>query len=182
MKKGGGKGKGSTFERKVCGILSLWLSNGVRDDLLWRSAISGGRATVAEKAGKKLAHVSGDICAVHPEGYPLVEAFFIECKHYRKLGFEALLFRSGGELWKFWQVALRKAKQQGKLPMMVVRQNGLPILFVVNDKGRVNLGLSADLAVFNVPGCDLHFYTQGAFTHYAQLNPNKRPSLNKRST
>ena len=46
MRKGGGKEKGSSFERLVCKRMSMWLSKGERDDLFWRSAMSGGRATV----------------------------------------------------------------------------------------------------------------------------------------
>ena len=50
-KPGYGKQKGGEYERTVCKKLSLWVSNGTRDDIFWRSAMSGGRATLQRKKG-----------------------------------------------------------------------------------------------------------------------------------
>ena len=55
MRKGGGKAKGSSFERLICKELSLWITGGEHQDVFWRSAMSGGRSTVAMKKGDKLA-------------------------------------------------------------------------------------------------------------------------------
>jgi hypothetical protein len=53
MRKGGGKQKGSQFERDVCRELSLWVSHGKQEDVYWRSAMSGGRSTVAALKGAR---------------------------------------------------------------------------------------------------------------------------------
>jgi hypothetical protein len=83
VKKGGGKGKGSSFERKVCVLLSLWVTNGKKKDAFWRSSMSGGRATIHVKRGDKNRQ-AGDIAAVAPEGHQFTDVFFAECKHVRR--------------------------------------------------------------------------------------------------
>jgi hypothetical protein len=80
MKPGGGKRKGSQFERKICVELSEWWSGGERQDIFWRSSQSGGRATQRAKKGKKTAGSYGDITALDPIGRPLLKMFTIELK------------------------------------------------------------------------------------------------------
>jgi hypothetical protein len=58
--------KGSAFERDTCKQLSLWFSHGERDDIFWRTAGSGARATCRAKQGLMTADSAGDICAIHP--------------------------------------------------------------------------------------------------------------------
>jgi len=41
--------KGSSFEREICTILSKWWTNNERDDVFWRTAGSGARATTRSK-------------------------------------------------------------------------------------------------------------------------------------
>lgn len=77
---GGGKRKGGTYEREICRTLSLWWSDGEHDDLFWRSAASGGRATVRSKTGKRTTGHSGDICSTDSSSEPLTRAITIECK------------------------------------------------------------------------------------------------------
>jgi len=61
--------KGSQFERDMCREFSLWLSHGQRDDLLWRTSQSGGRATTRRQKGAALATKGcyGDVCVVDTE-------------------------------------------------------------------------------------------------------------------
>ena len=82
MKQGAGKQKGSSFERKICKELSLWITDGERDDLFWRSSNSGGRATIVAVDGTRHTQ-SGDISAIHPLGHAFTETFVVECKHHR---------------------------------------------------------------------------------------------------
>ena len=84
MRPGMGKAKGSAFEREVCKKLSLWITDGKMDDCLWRSAISGGRATIAHRKGK-VVRQGGDICAVSLEGHVLTNKWYIENKHVKKM-------------------------------------------------------------------------------------------------
>jgi len=72
--------KGSDYEREVCTTLSRWWTDGKRDDIFWRSAGSGARATVRGKRGKQTANQHGDVAAVDPIGAPLTDLFSIEIK------------------------------------------------------------------------------------------------------
>ena len=72
--------KGSSFEREICKELSLWYTGGERDDIFWRTSISGGRATQRAKSGKKTAGSCGDVAAIDPIGEPFVGSFSIELK------------------------------------------------------------------------------------------------------
>jgi hypothetical protein len=134
MKAGRGHEKGSRFERDVCKRLSLWLSKGERDDLFWRSALSGGRATL--RLRQDLARIqinkaqSGDLTAISREAYDFAEALFIECKHYRDLGFARGFICQTGIIWGFWQKACNEAERHGKMPVLIARQNRYPIVVI----------------------------------------------------
>lgn len=136
MRKGGGKRKGSGFERYVCKALSRWVSNNSQiEDLFWRSAMSGGRATVARKQGKDVRQ-AGDITAVSPTGHSLTEAWYIECKFYRRVNLEGWAVNNTGKLKKWWRTCLNNAKHHERKPMLIVKQNGWPI-FIVTRPGRL---------------------------------------------
>lgn len=90
-----GNKKGSSFERKICKQLSLWWTDGERDDVFWRSSQSGGRATQRAKKGKTTYGSYGDIAAVDPYGEPLLKLFTIELKRGRSHGTPDDLIRSG---------------------------------------------------------------------------------------
>jgi hypothetical protein len=72
--------KGSAFERDTCKKLSLWFSHGERDDIFWRTAGSGARATCRAKQGLMTADSAGDICAIHPSGKPFTRVSIWELK------------------------------------------------------------------------------------------------------
>jgi hypothetical protein len=84
--------KGGQFERDVCRQLSLWWTTGKRDDVFWRTAGSGARATVRKKAGRKTFGSYGDITATDPIGQPLMKLLTLELKRgYSKTSFADLL-------------------------------------------------------------------------------------------
>lgn len=72
------KNKGSSFERKICKKLSMWWAG--RDDIFWRTAGSGGRATQRAKHKCGTVNSAGDICALDPEGQPFIDCFLLELK------------------------------------------------------------------------------------------------------
>lgn len=72
--------KGSSYERDLCRRLSLWWSEGEHDDLIWRTAGSGGRATVRRKAGRRTVGHCGDLCATDPAAEALFRVFTFELK------------------------------------------------------------------------------------------------------
>ncbi len=72
--------KGRRLEIELAEELSLWWSNGKRDDLLWHTHDSGGRATRRSKKGKSTEGLRGDICAVDLEIKPLIDLITWEAK------------------------------------------------------------------------------------------------------
>jgi len=72
-----GAGKGSNFEREICKKLSLWWTDDKRDDVFWRTAGSGARATVRNK---NTFGQHGDVQATDPIGQPLIDLCNIELK------------------------------------------------------------------------------------------------------
>jgi len=135
VRPGGGKSKGSAFERQVCKSLSLWLTDGVLDDVLWRSSLSGGRATVHAKKDKKLAHVAGDICATHPAGNGFVKVFYTECKNYADLQIHKAAIDHSGRLMQFWEETYKQASRYDKIPLLIFRQSRLPVMLGLSERG-----------------------------------------------
>lgn len=130
MKRGGGKGKGSNFERWVCVELSLAVTGGKRKDVFWRSAISGGRATVHNK--KRIdVRQAGDICAVAPEGNSLVNTFYFECKFYRDLKIDRFVVEGTGPLAGFWNTTKTEAARHKRIPVLIAKQNNLKPFVII---------------------------------------------------
>lgn len=77
------KSKGSSYERKKIKHLSLWLSNGKRDDILYRTAGSGARATCRLKYNQSTSNSCGDIGLLDPShkiGKRFINKVLIELK------------------------------------------------------------------------------------------------------
>lgn len=128
-------GKGSAFERKTCKLLSQWLSGNGDDMLFWRSALSGGRATNLARFGKRAANQEGDLSPIHSKGEALTNLFWVECKHYRDLGFESSLMNGHGKLLKFWHELVKHSGLVGKMPMLICKQNRSKTWVVLDSKG-----------------------------------------------
>jgi hypothetical protein len=123
------KAKGSAFEREVCKRLSAWLTDGVRPDIFWRSAMSGGRATIARKRGVEVRQ-AGDITAVAPEGHALTDRVYIECKHYKDLQLDSFVVKGIGMLATFWERTCKEAGARHREPWLIARQNRVPTVLV----------------------------------------------------
>lgn len=117
-----GKQKGASFERSICVALSQWLSEGKRKDLLWRSAMSGGRATLGLRKGEKHLSQGGDVSAINPLGATLTDYFYIEIKFYKDLDLAGFWFNRGC-LYQFWMKAKADARHYSKEPMLIAKQN-----------------------------------------------------------
>jgi hypothetical protein len=152
VRPGGGKAKGSEFERDICKKLSRWVSHGEREDLFWRSAMSGGRATVGKKKGKDHAKHAGDISATHPLGHNLTDKFYIECKYYADLKFDSWILNGEGPLAGFWKVAREQAAEHKLLPMLIVKQNRSEVFMIVPAPHILAPG-SAGISAFNPLAC-----------------------------
>lgn len=145
MKHGGGKGKGTSFERDICTKLSLWMTNGQRKDCFWRSAISGGRATRLHKKGEQINTQAGDICAIDPAGHIFTDAFYIECKHYKDLRITSFLLSNTGPLAKFWPKTKVEAAKYGKRPMLIAKQNMYPTFVLLTKFTSTILPIRAEI-------------------------------------
>ena len=134
MISGGGKQKGGNFERLICKKLSLWVSYGKRDDIFWRSAMSGGRATVGLKKGIKRTNQFGDITAIDPMGQKLIDTFIIECKAYKNIQLQSMLFGKpkDNSIYGFWLKLHEQATLLCKDKMLIIRPNNLSILICLD--------------------------------------------------
>lgn len=160
MRLGGGSQKGSAFERTVCRQLSHWLSGGKRDDLFWRSAMSGGRATLGLKKGMTRATQAGDVTAIDGRGLgaQFLRTFVVECKHVRSLELDKAVAKQTGAFVKYWAKHLGEAKAHGRSPFLVARQNRFPTLLFLDMDGAEHFSLLE-------------------FTHNPVLGVLKSPSL-----
>lgn len=103
MKPGGGKQKGAQFEREVCKKLSLWISDGIRDDMFWRSAMSGGRASIGLKKGMIRVSQQGDVSVIAGgnskaalDAHQFLFNFVVECKSVKDYQLEKFLWSNYG--------------------------------------------------------------------------------------
>lgn len=117
------------MEREVCRFMSLWITNGELQDCFWRSAMSGGRATVAKGKGIHIRQ-AGDLTAVAEEGNAFCRQWYCEIKHVKHLALDSFFVKQTGPLHKFWKTAVKEAKHYKRDPMLIVRQNRWPILVI----------------------------------------------------
>lgn len=178
-KPGMGKAKGAAFERQVCEALSKWVTEGERKDVFWRSAMSGGRASLALKRGDTMAHVSGDICAVHEAGHKFIDTFFVECKFYKDLGLANLVLSNGGKLEEFWIKCKTDARMNGKLPMLIAKQNGKATLAVLDFEGIKMLRVTHEHPNVIDPALDMNVFR---FSHLLECADASRFDTNVRPT
>ena len=132
------KGKGPRNERRLSRALSLLISEGEREDLLWRSAMSGGRATVQRKRGVTNLTQGGDISAIAADSSWLTEEWFIEAKHYKDLEIVSSFIKNKGTLARFWSKCISEAESYNKRPMLIAKQNRIPELLIVKRGQRLN--------------------------------------------
>jgi hypothetical protein len=127
--------KGGNFEREIAKLLSLWWSEGARDDIFYRSHASGGRFTMRRKTGKDTALQGGDVTASDPIGEPLVKEWSIEIKtgYGKKTDtginrWDILDFLDSRQkepvLQKMWNQCTRDAELTNRNPVLIFRRNG----------------------------------------------------------
>lgn len=118
MKAGGGRIKGSVFERKVAGLIVEAFSEfGICKTDCYRTPLSGGHFAASKKD-------PGDIL-MSPKLQKLFP-FVIECKSYKKLQWDRMILSHQGVrgiMVKWWKQARKAALKTGGLPMVVFKQN-----------------------------------------------------------
>ncbi len=158
-KPGFGKQKGGEYERVTCKQLSLWVTDGARDDIFWRSAMSGGRASVQFKKGKTNQTQSGDISAIDPLGAWIVENFILEIKSYKDLDVASGILNQKGLLYNFWVELKNKAAKINKKPILVAKQNRVKAIVVISFEGETTLHLNAQKALAILPYWSARLYS-----------------------
>lgn len=123
------KAKGARFEREVCVDLSMWVTNGKRKDVFWRSSMSGGRATIIRNKGESNRQ-AGDICAVAPEGHFLTDKWFFEVKHLKNLELTSFVLGNCGLLARHWVKAKAQALRHRRQPIVIAKQNNMPTIML----------------------------------------------------
>ena len=129
MKAGAGKRKGGNFENKMCKSLSLWWSEGERDDLFARTASSGGRFTQRKKTNKDTANQEGDITSTTAEGLLLIHACCFEMKNgYKNWSIMDILDkpeRKGKSTPQTFELFYQQASENpNKWPVIIAKKDG----------------------------------------------------------
>lgn len=126
-----GKRKGSNYEREISKKLSLWLSDGIDDDIFWRSQNSGGRHTIRYKKNKTLEGQSGDIASTRSGiSEDFLKVFSIEIKFYKDINLWGLITGNNGGLLDFWKQSYKQAKRVNKISILIAKENYKPTLFI----------------------------------------------------
>lgn len=107
--------KGNQFERELCKTLSLWCSDGQRDDVFWRTSQSGGRATGRTKKGKRTKGQYGDMAAMDELGEPILKVATFEFKRgYSNSTVADLIDKQDTNAIQRWEVWLSKAERDSE--------------------------------------------------------------------
>lgn len=144
------KNKGSSFERDICKELSLWWTDGERDDVFWRTAGSGGRATNRMKQGQQTAGAYGDMTFVDPIGEPLLRLCCFEFKRgYGNWCLLDVIDRRQAKdkvrptiIEQFWLQATQSAEDAGcRYPVIIFRRDKRKVGIIGPRKFLSNLSL-----------------------------------------
>lgn len=175
MRPGGGKQKGAQFERDVCGHLSRWITAGKSESCFWRSAMSGGRATVRTAKGKSADGQGGDLTATDPRAHALLGKFIIECKHVADLNLRGAAIKGIGPLRTFWDQVTADALRVDKLPMLIARQNLMPtLLFLRASCTQQYFGMTSQLECARFYKLDGYRVSMFLFEDFLQAFPYDR--------
>lgn len=129
-----GAAKGSTFERYVAKQLSLWISNNLHDDLLWRTASSGGRETTRQKKGLSTSGQSGDLSTTSSESKFITDNIYFELKNYNDINTWTLLISDNTLINNWWTNLLDKSKTYKKYPLLIIKQKYKDEIIIVDEK------------------------------------------------
>lgn len=107
--------KGSAFERKICKQLSLWWTNGSRNDVFWRTAGSGAMAKTRSKKGGVAFGQYGDVQATDPCAQPFIDLFSIELKRgYSKDNLQNIIDKPKTAAKQTYEKFIEQAKKDAK--------------------------------------------------------------------
>jgi hypothetical protein len=169
MRTGGGHAKGASFERETCKKLSRWLTNGERDDCLWRTAMSGGRATLQFRQGQINKSQVGDVSMIDQIGALLTDRFVFECKFHEELNFVGGFLSDRGKLHAFWKKLVADADKTDKFPILICKENYVPSIIVMEPESSRDLKLGDP--ILSIPRWNAEIYLFEEFLKTAKV-PN----------
>ena len=128
MKKGGGKRKGSSFERVIAKDLSLWITGGSNEGIFWRTHSSGSLGTISKR---RLEY--GDIMAIDDLGKPLTDNYNIECRHGKCLDLRHFIHPvKGSSIIQLINEGRTNAEATKRKPLWIIKEQGRDILVMMN--------------------------------------------------
>ena len=139
-KKVNGSRKGSKFERDISKKISLWFSDGKRDDLLWRTAGSGARQTVRRKKGLKTEGGAGDLSSTSDETKILTDVICFELKNYADINPFQLLVGENKLVLGWWNNLKTTAEFEGKIPVLIIKQDYKTPIWITDETLKFHLG------------------------------------------
>lgn len=114
MPKVNSKQKGSRFERSICKFFTSWTGYEFN-----RVPASGGLRW------KNAENITSDVSCTD-KSHSRKFRFSIECKSYKELNFEHILLeKKSCKILHFWDQACKDAKRAGKLPILIMKYNGM---------------------------------------------------------
>lgn len=168
-KRGGGKAKGSAFEREVAKALSLWMTKGKDKTQLIRSVLSGGWFP-GQKALEGWRHV-GDLAPNGPRGEKFRKLFAVECKHRRDISLYDIWTRKADDtLLGWWEKLKHDAGEVDVSPLLIFRSNRMPTMVGMSVEAFTLIGTSnrpTQVAHFEWVG--MHVLTLQDFLKFFQL-------------
>lgn len=109
------KQKGGRFERVICKFFTTWTGYEFN-----RVPASGGLRW------KNADNITSDVACTDSK-HSRKFNFSIECKSYKELKFEHILLeKKSCKILSFWEQARKDAERAGKLPMLIMKYNGMP--------------------------------------------------------
>ena len=105
------RSKGNRNERRACDLLKKWTRKKFA-----RTPSSGGLSW-------KKTNAKGDVVCIK-EGHYF--PFCVEVKAHREINFSHLLYDVDCKIMEFWDQCCHDAKEAKKVPMLLMRYNGLP--------------------------------------------------------
>ena len=145
--------KGPQWERDVATMLSEWWTadepDGPRQDVFWRTAGSGARATTRGKKGKQTKNAHGDQLASDPIGQPLIDFILFEVKRgYSNDHIHALLDRPARGKMPMYGKWIVKAQASAK-------SAGVPHWMIISKRDRRDALVIASMDLWDSLSIDI---------------------------
>lgn len=170
MKKGGGKAKGSAFEREISKKLSIWMGAKDKDIWVWRSPSSGAVSTIANKYND----FSGDLIATNPIAEKFFRLYSIELKNgYSDAIIDKTLLQNS-TIEKFWKQTINDAIKGNKDPILIFKRTRSKTIIGINENTKNKLtkklkNLNSIVIKFNIIDA-IHVYILDEFMYNIKYN------------